>query len=52
MIVDYNGLCHTAMCNVSTGFPSSLDVAFAEVSSIDGRGMKELKHKLKELVDK
>ena len=37
---------------MSIGFPSSLDISFAEVSSIDGKGMKELKHKLKDLVDK
>ena len=36
----------------ATGFPSSLDIAFAEVSCIDGKGMKELKHKMKDLVDK
>ena len=37
---------------ISIGFPSSQDVAFAEVSGIDGKGMKEMKHKLKDLVDK
>ena len=37
---------------ISIGFPSSQDIAFAEVSGIDGKGMKEMKHKLKDLVDK
>lgn len=37
---------------ISIGFPSSTDIVFAEVSGIDGKGMKEMKHKLKDLVDK
>ena len=37
---------------ISIGFPSSQDIAFAEVSGIDGKGMEEIKHKLKDLVDK
>lgn len=34
------------------GFPSSKDVSFAEVSCVDGNGMKQLRNKLKELIDK
>ena len=37
---------------ISIGLPSSTDIVFAEVSGIDGKGMKEMKHKLKDLVDK
>ena len=37
---------------ISIGLPSSTDIVFAEVSGIDGKGMKEMKYKLKDLVDK
>ena len=37
---------------ISIGFPSSSDIAFAEVSCINGKGMEEMKHKLKDLIDK
>ena len=46
----YRNSVHTRVYII--GFPSSTDIVFAEVSGIDGKGMKEMKHKLKDLVDK
>jgi len=43
---------HSDSLHCSAGFPSSKDVSFAEVSCVDGNGMKQLRNKLKELIDK
>jgi len=47
-----HSLCMQYTVHGSAGFPSSKDVSFAEVSCVDGNGMKQLRNKLKELIDK